>query len=276
MRFKARQYRCSACAFRCPDPNQDTNFPERIGLELVYDLGNGKYCPILKEEAFCSNCNRVVHAESLPPPEKVAVYIEGLDSPRRDQYQLPEELKVSFKTSGSEWRNWADENKDRRKRCLTCATPVVELLEAKGKYSDVHSEDFYRKYDHPGCEGTLSIFESPMYFEIEDQSETSVIPYSSDGRLIQGPTFDLAIMGSTETSKTVEVYVLDAKGDYTTNWEIGVQIPLDIYTKAYDTKTECIYAITTYENGLPRIFVTTRERWLQAKASIRRVDPGDA
>jgi hypothetical protein len=71
----------------------------------------------------------------------------------------------------------------------------------------------------------------------------------------------------------VDVCILDQNGIHKTVWTIGEEVPAHIFEKAYDAKAECLYAITTYDAGRPRTFVTTRERWLQARAAFGRIDP---
>jgi hypothetical protein len=70
----------------------------------------------------------------------------------------------------------------------------------------------------------------------------------------------------------IEVHVLDPKGNYSTTWEVGKDIPAEIVQKAKDPESGALYALTTYENGNPQTHVCTKDHWLKIKEQFDAIE----
>jgi len=54
-------------------------------------------------------------------------------------------------------------------------------------------------------------------------------------------------------------------------WRIGDRVTQEQYDNFLDSETGELYAITTYEDGKPRTFITQRSMWEQAREEMRNV-----
>ena len=79
---------------------------------------------------------------------------------------------------------------------------------------------------------------------------------------------DWEAKGMVSVLPLVQVHVLDPKGSYTTKWQVGKDISEEIASKAKDSVTGDLYAMTYYEAGEPKTVVLLKSRWLEAKAAM--------
>lgn len=112
-----------------------------------------------------------------------------------------------------------------------------------------------------------SLFGKKISIQIRDDSGNLVEREISEAQLKQ-----LEASGAIKKTEVVEVCVLDPKGDYTTTWEVGKDVPSDVVHKAKDPESGVLYAITTYEAGNPSTHVCKKEQWLAVKAQFNSIE----
>lgn len=74
--------------------------------------------------------------------------------------------------------------------------------------------------------------------------------------------------GLLSKTEVVEVHVLDPKGNYTTHWQIGEDIPAEVVEKFKNPATNKLYALTVYEAGEPKTSVLQHAKWLEIKVAM--------
>ncbi len=175
MSLPVYEFKCSKCDFECPEDIPSSRFTIRI-----YNYDN-KIIPLLKQDAWCNNCNSIVNAEIIPSLtdiDKVAAKfrqsIEGVrDLDERYNIAL-NAYKKAFVQNIDYWKKWAFEQDGRSPRCLNCGYTVRPLDTAECTES-------LKAYIHPGCGGGISRQESDLRISWKIPDEPNVVRFNAAG-----------------------------------------------------------------------------------------------
>lgn len=112
-----------------------------------------------------------------------------------------------------------------------------------------------------------SLFGKKVTLQLRDENGKLV-----ERKISEAKFRELEASGAISKAAIVGVRVLDPQGNYSTTWEIGKDIPAEIYEKAKDPESGELCAVTTYEAGKPSTHLCKKEHWLTVKAQFDAIE----
>ncbi len=149
----------------------------------IYDLGKGRLAPLLRKDAWCKHCDRIVQAEKIPViaeiEQEIAKYEKLLlkDGTGEDGYSRAlRELRKAFVRDAQSWKDWAVSQQHREGNCTGCGKAAASLDVAGNNEAG-------ESYRHHGCDGILSL-SSDTNILYKDRDQPEIIKYSPAGLMI--------------------------------------------------------------------------------------------